>query len=163
MMKLSSAYRRRKDACAVMRRLIKRTAGTLIDLQIDVCEVTVKMRKPVRCLRVWWPMLKMESWAQWMLRNKPQLLLGGQIPDPAGTWKDQYYNFWQSYQLIQPDHPVFSRDDIDKGACIPYFFHGDEGRGQHRRPYLVISWQCAIGHLGPQVTNDTSCHGISLS
>ena len=41
-------------------------------------------------------------------------------------------------------------------ACIPYHIHGDEGRGQLKRPYMVVSWQCVISHHGPQVCNESS-------
>lgn len=139
-----------------MRRLIKSTHGQILDIPVNVCSVQVKLRKPIRGLKVWWPVIRMEDWAKWMLNNKPQLLLGGNALDHKGTWKETFYRFWELYRKIDGSHPVFQRPDFDLGCCIPYFFHGDEGRGQLRRPYMVISWQCAISHLGPQVTNDTS-------
>ena len=159
LVKLSSAYRRQKDACTVMRRLIKSTPGQILDIPVNVCSVQINLRKPIRSLKVWWPVIRMEDWARWMLNNKPQLLLGGNDLDHKGLWKEHFYRFWELYRKIDGSHPVFQRPDFDLGCCIPYFFHGDEGRGQLRRPYMVISWQCAISHLGPQVTNDTSYPG----
>ena len=156
--KLSTAYRDQRNACRVVRSLVRRTPGVSLKLQIDVCEVHVRLRKPVRCLKVWWPMLRLDKWTTYLLGHKPQLLLGGQQPDDMGNWKRMYYDFWGAYKLLCPDHPIFE-SGFDVGGCLPYFVHGDEGRGQLKRPYMCISWQLAIGHLGPQVCNDTSYLG----
>ena len=131
-----------------------------LDIPIDVCPVTVRMRRPVRRLEVWWPILRMDQWAKLLFNQKPQLLLGGQVPDPQGKWKKLYYDFWSVYQNIHGDHPIFSRKDVDMGTCLPYMIHGDEGRGQLKRPYLVVSWQLLIGHNGLQATNDSGYHGV---
>jgi hypothetical protein len=56
---------------------------------------------------------------------------------------------------VCPDHPIFnSGHDINFGTAIPIYIHGDEGRGLLKRPYMVISWQCVVGHGGLQVCND---------
>ena len=132
----------------------------MLDIEISVCQIHVRLRKPVRSLKVYWPILHLSHWVQYFLNNKPEILLGGQRPDPQGKWKDMYYNFWSAYRVANPNHPLFE-EDFDQGACLPYFFHGDEGRGQLKRPYMVISWQLAIGHHGPDVCNDTSYPGCS--
>ena len=150
----------KKNACRIIRSLINKTDGMTLDIPIDVCPVTVRMRRPVRRLEVWWPILRMDQWAKLLFNQKPQLLLGGQVPDPQGKWKKLYYDFWSVYQNIHGDHPIFSRKDVDMGTCLPYMIHGDEGRGQLKRPYLVVSWQLLIGHNGLQATNDSGYHGV---
>lgn len=153
MTKISTAYKSRKHACDVVRSLIKRTPGVALHIPIDVVQIHVRMRKPLRVLKVWWPMIKMGEWANYLISQKPQLLLGGHGLD--GDWRTTLKKFWSSYRQINSSHPVFSQE-YDLGLCVPYFVHGDEGRGQLRRPYMVISWQCVIGHHGLDVVNDTS-------
>ena len=80
-----------KDACRDITKLIKRTPGTTVDIPIDVCEMQVKLRKPIRGVKVWWPVIRMGSWCQYLLRRKP-LLLGGHAV--AGNW-------------VCGDHPIF--------------------------------------------------------
>ncbi|CAK9059481.1 Uncharacterized protein SCF082_LOCUS31509, partial [Durusdinium trenchii] len=113
------------------------------------------LRKPVRCLKVWWPMIRIDQWVKYLASHQPRLLLGGQLPDPNGKWKEMFSKFWSDYKVLNGDHPIFHRGDVDLGACLPYFIHGDEGRGQLKRPYMVVSIQLAIGHGGPEVCNDT--------
>ena len=160
MVKLSRAFCSPKNACRIIHSIIKKTPGMMLDIEISVCQIHVRLRKPVRSLKVYWPILHLSHWVQYFLNNKPEILLGGQRPDPQGKWKDMYYNFWSAYRVANPSHPLFE-EDFDQGACLPYFFHGDEGRGQLKRPYMVISWQLAIGHHGPDVCNDTSYPGCS--
>ena len=136
-----------------------------LDIPIDACEVHVRLRKPVRCLKVWWPMTRIDQWVKYLASHQPRLLLGGQLPDPNGKWKEMFSKFWSDYKVLNGDHPIFHRGDVDLGACLPYFIHGDEGRGQLKRPYMVVSIQLAIGHGGPEVCNDTGyrgCIGIAF-
>ena len=42
--------------------------------------------------------------------------------------------------------------------CIPLFLHGDEGRGQCKRPVLVVSFQCVIGWSGDENVNSKKRH-----
>ena len=151
--KIAAAFKSRKNACRSIRRLITATPGVTLKIPIDVCEVHVKLRKPIRVLKAWWPMIRLDQWAKFLLREKPELLLGGN--STKGNWRKTFTEFWDNYKKVDSQHPIHS-ESFDLGGCIPYYIHGDEGRGQLRRPYMVISWQCMISHQGPQVVNDTS-------
>ena len=154
--KLSTAYKDPKTACRVVRALIKRTPGVALKIPIDVCEVHVKLRRPIRVLQCFWPVLSINGWVHYLVASKPQLLLAGHARD--GDWHSTFTHFWRQYQKIEPNHPIFT-SSFDPGTCVPYYIHGDEGRGQLKRPYMVISWQCLIGMHGLDVVNDTSCAG----
>ena len=104
-------------------------------------------------MEVWWPHISMREWCRFFVSSKPQLLLAGCTPEQ--NWMEFFRNFWDDYRLIDRDHPVYS-SGYNLGACVPYFVHGDEGRGQNKRPYMVLSWQTVIGHMGIGATNDTS-------
>ena len=143
---------RRNHACRMIRRLVKRT-GVALDIPIGVCEVHVKLHKPIRARKTLWPILSMSDWVKYMVSRKPQLLLGGN--SVKDNWRKMFSDFWAHYKLVDSTPPIFS-ESFELGACIPYHVHGDEGRGQLKRPYLVLAWQCVIGHHGPEKVNDTS-------
>ena len=124
-----------------------------LKIDIDVCEVHVKLRKPIRVANVYWPVLSINKWVEYLLSHKPQLLLAGHALN--GNWRGVFNMFWEKYQQIDPQHPIY-QSDYDRSACVPYYIHGDEGRGHLRRPYMVISWQCVVAHHGVDVVNDTS-------
>lgn len=151
--KIGAAFKSKKNACRTIRRLINRTPGVTLKIPIDICEVHVKLRKPLRVLKAWWPMIRLDEWAKFLIREKPELLLGGN--SVKGNWRKTFTDFWDNYKKVDGQHPILS-ESFDLGGCVPYYIHGDEGRGQLRRPYMVISWQCMLSHHGPQVVNDTS-------
>ena len=88
-----------------------------------------------------------------MLKNKPKILLGGHSLD--GDWRAMFKKFWSDYKIYSGDHPLF-KTKFNQECCVPFFIHGDEGRGQLKRPFMVISTQFAIGRDGPGVINDNS-------
>lgn len=152
--KVAGAYQSRKNACRNLTRLIKRTPGATLPIDIDVCLVHVRLRKPSRSKQLYWPIISLSSWCKYLLQHKPPLILGGH--DLSGDWKESFKSFWRNYKVVCPDHPIYNDDGCDSGLCIPYFVHGDEGRGQLRRPYMVVSIQFAIGHGGIETINDNS-------
>lgn len=156
--KMNTAYTSRTNACRTIRRLVKRTPGVALDIPISACEVHVKLRKPIRAVKVHWPVLSMKDWVHYMVSRKPELLLAGN--SFGSSWRQTFVDFWNDYKAIDGTHPIFA-EDFELGACIPYHLHGDEGRGQLRRPYLVLSWQCLIGQLGAEKVNDTSFLGVA--
>lgn len=152
---MAASYRNPRNVCRDLTTLIKKTPGATLNIPIQVCRVQIKVRKPVRCLEVWWPMITLADWCQYFMANKPRYLLAGYALDESQAWQGTFRKFWRTYQQLNPDHPLFSTD-FSWGHCVPIMIHGDEGRGQLKRPYLVASWQCVISHLGPEVTNDTT-------
>ena len=159
-MKVSGSFRSRKNACRDLTRLIKRTPGATLKVPIEVCKIHIRLRKPLRCMEVWWPHISMREWCRFFVSSKPQLRLAGRTPEQ--NWMEIFRTFWADYRLIDPNHPVYGTG-YNLGACVPYFVHGDEGRGQNKRPYMVLSWQPVIGHMGIGATNDTSYLGCYLA
>ena len=71
--------------------------------------------------------------------------LGGNTLD---TWEDaqaMLQTFWGRYKNIDPslvpEHP---------SQTVPFYIHGDEGRGLGKRPLLVISFQPTMSWTGGQ-------------
>ena len=153
LLKVAACSRIKRTACRDITRLIRRTPGTTLDIPIDVCLVTVKLRKPLRRETVWWPILRMDSWCKFFLEKKPQLLLAGHTVD--GDWPGTFLKFWNLYKKVDGTHPIYE-SGYDLSGCVPIYVHGDEGRGQLKRPYMVVSWQNVIGFGGMEKCNDTS-------
>ena len=160
MAKVAGCYRTERHACRDLTKLIKRTNGVTLDIPISVCKLNVRMRKPVRCMVAYWPVLKMSDWCKFFVRHRPEMLLGGH--KITGAWRPMFAEFWANYRQTCGDHPLFRRD-FDFSCCVPFMVHGDEGRGQLRRPYLVVSWQSVIGHLGPHLTTEPGTLGVELT
>ena len=162
LVKVAGVIGGKTNACRNLTRLIKRTPDTVLDIPISVCKVTIALRKPLRRVEVFWPCIKMSDWCKYLVEFKPEFLLAGHtLSGNDGDWRTTFKQFWWDYERICPDHPLYS-SDFDRGGCIPYFIHGDEGRGQLKRPYLVLAWQCAIGHGGIGTINDDSNLGFPI-
>ncbi|CAE7650537.1 unnamed protein product [Symbiodinium sp. CCMP2592] len=56
--------------------------------------------------------------------------------------------FWDLYQEVDPSHPVFT-ESLNRKCTLPYFLHGDEGRGRHsfcsRLIFTAIPARCYNG------------------
>ena len=94
------------------------------------------------------PVLLLSSWLQFFLDyNLVHLMSGLRAPDPhrcAAQWK----SFWESYQKIAPQHPIYeraARGEVDLSRCIGLLLHGDEGRTKKKAALLVISAQSILG------------------
>lgn len=103
-----------------------------------------------------WPIIKLESWLDYMLGHQPELLLGGHCLQDHG-WKDMFAKVWHLYRSVDGAHRVYQDfAEAEFATCIPFMIHGDEGRGLVRRPYMVISTQPVVGHKGLHFTNESS-------
>lgn len=77
-------------------------------------------------------------------------LLGGKrLPDDLHAVHEMLSQFWERHQFVDgrctaPKEPR---------CTIPYFIHGDEGRGQVKRPILVVSFQPLFSWGGEQTLN----------
>ena len=151
--KLSSIYKNKKNACRALHRLVEH-AGVTLPLSMDAVQITIKRMKPLGEFKTWWPFLSMQTWASYLLENCPGMLLGGYtLSNPA--WKQTMRLFWGAYQSIDPTHFIYA-SDYSWDTMIPYCFHGDEGRGSGRVPFLVLSWQPIVSHKGMDQCNDSS-------
>lgn len=153
--KLAGLHKCQKTACRTLHRLVE-SYGVTLPLRFHAVSITVRKLKPVRVVEAWWPFFSMRTWAEYLLANYPRVLLGGSLLQDHHLWRPMLQEFWDSYQLYDPDHPVFA-SDYDRSCLVPWAFHGDEGRGQARIPFLTLSWQPLVGHRGLNSCNDSSC------
>lgn len=89
------------------------------------------------------------------MRDCPKFFLGGFTPlRDEQEYGDMFATFWSNFQTIQPSHPIYSqKSDEERRRCIPYAWHGDEGRGLCKVPLLVLSYQVLIPFTGPDNLN----------
>ena len=92
-----------------------------------------------------WPVLLLSDWVRTAFQEpfKGFYLLGGKKSDQLDEVKAMLSRFWSRYRLVDsdvaPEHPEIT---------IPFFIHGDEGRGQCKRPVLVLAAQPVFGWGG---------------
>lgn len=123
-------------------------------IPIDAVRTPVVFKKPkVRVEWIWWPVLKMGDWIKALIRYNPRIILAGNLLEEEIAWKHVFSSFWSIYKTIEPSHPVFN-SSIALTNAIPYYIHGDEGRGLRSRPFLVESFQPVISESGLFETNE---------
>lgn len=153
--KLSSIHnpKNQKNACRALHRLVEH-AGVTLPLSIDAVQITIKRLKPLGEFKAWWPFISMKTWASYLLEHYPGMLLAGfSLSNPR--WSQTMRKFWKQYQSVDPSHSIYS-SDYSWDTLIPYCFHGDEGRGSGKVPFLVMSWQPILSHRGMDECNDSS-------
>lgn len=99
-----------------------------------------------------WPILHLSEWMKTAFTDPYNgfFLLGGKrLPDDLHAVHEMLSQFWERHQFVDgrctaPKEPR---------CTIPYFIHGDEGRGQVKRPILVVSFQPLFSWGGEQTLN----------
>lgn len=117
-----------------------------------------------RTQQVWWPVLRMSSWVQALCQEAPGMILAGHRLEDTVGWQSTFSDFWMKYKSFCPSHPIFT-SSYDLRLVVPYYFHGDEGRGQCRRQFMVESFQPCISWKGSAFTNESgypALHSILL-
>ena len=79
------------------------------------------------------------EWLRYLLTDNVSLLCGD------GPVAERFASFWAGYRLAHPRHQVFTARATELDRVVPLYLHGDEGRGQKKSPYLVLSIQSPIG------------------
>ncbi len=64
--------------------------------------------------------------------------------------------FWSRHAFVDASLPEFPRQ------TIPFLIHGDEGRGQCKRPVLVVSFQPIIGWSGEDHVNSSKYFAYNI-
>ena len=87
--------------------------------------------------------LKVGDMASYLLRNYPEVLLGGDTLETCGK---RCRRFWENYKTNMPSHKVFQHfDGDDFERIIPICIHGDKGRTLKKSPIANYSWESVWG------------------
>eukprot|EP00435_Cladocopium_sp_Y103_P057691 s983_g20.t1 len=102
----------------------------------------------LRCKDVSVPVLRLRDWVNYLLAGNHWHIVTGLVrPD----WKREeaiLNAFWNQYRVQEPNHPIFEKErlgEVRLSHCAPLLFHGDEGRGRKRSPFLVCSFYSILG------------------
>lgn len=96
-----------------------------------------------------WPVLHLRDWIQVAFRAPffGHFLLGGRQVQEIGLVEAMLTQFWNRYEFeagMMPHTP---------SRTIGLFLHGDEGRGQCKRPILNVAFQPIISWAGENTVN----------
>ena len=150
--------RNKRNACRNLHTLIHRTGRTLpVKVSAIPSKVMVVSGKP-KVVTVNFPILLPSAWAETLFKEGGHVLLGGHHVSDVDGYGAMFKDFWSRFQAVRPDHNIFEQD-YDHRFCIPYGYHGDEGRGKTRKPVMVLSWQPIMSHRGPRCTNSSGFLG----
>ena len=108
------------------------------------------------------------TWAIWGLVAHNFNENMGYILAPTSSWLSPWGKWFGQSILAKDVEEVLGHLQVNwPTAChifffsdtryvVPYCFHGDEGRGSGRVPFLVLSWQPIVGLKGLDQCNDSS-------
>ena len=94
------------------------------------------------------PVLKMTSWARFLLKHNCWHVLTGLLAPDDRREKAILKAFWAKFQEQCPEHDIFrmaQSNELSLESTAPVCIHGDEGRGQKHKAYLVVSFRSLLG------------------
>ena len=97
------------------------------------------------------------DWLRCIISSDISILCGDNNPETC------FRDFWEAFRLNNPDHKVFQVHSSEVlTRVVPLFLHGDEGRGQKKSPYLVLSMESPIGCI-PRLKGACGCRAYMES
>ena len=92
-----------------------------------------------------------ETWVKYFVEENLAVLTGSGHPE------QNLRAFWDAFRLANPTHKVFQVHKPDEmHRVLPFYLHGDEGRGQKKSPYYVVSMESPLGAV-PRPKPPCSC------
>ena len=71
------------------------------------------------------------------------------LPSPAlGDVEKILTDFWASFKVLHPNHPVYQKYNGTLKNCIPMKIHSDEGTGLRKSAVLQVSWGPVLTQTG---------------
>ena len=137
--------------CRNLNNLIEKSARAL-RLPISTTPAPIKTSRrgrPLKSKVVDYPLLRPPDWMQCIFRAGGHFLLAGQSLDEIESFGDTHQAFWSRYSAMEPQFMF----EGNVRMAIPYALHGDEGRGQGKKPVLVLSLQPLITSADMSKTN----------
>lgn len=96
-----------------------------------------------------WPVLKLTDWMKTSMEDPWQgfFMLGGYKLDNLSQAESMFERFWQRFEALEGYAPPCPK------RTVPIYLHGDEGRGQAKRPILIVAFQPLITWAGEEHSN----------
>ena len=96
--------------------------------------------------------VRMTDYCEYFLRKAPFLLVGGN----GDEVRPRLQKFWEAFRNHHPTHQVYQAHANELDRCIPYMFHGDEGKGPKRATFMDFSFETPFG-LDLRTHRDNVC------
>lgn len=146
-------YDRHRSNCSRgLHGFIHRTGRTL-RVQIDAVQTPIKISHRRKVGTRPWPVCYLSSWCKVCMEDRKYagfFLLGGHhVYNDVEKIESMLLNFWNRYLRVDPQEEMPPSPE----RTIGFYIHGDEGRGQGRRPLLIISFQPIIPWCGENEVN----------
>lgn len=143
-----------RNASRNLYRLAHRKKKT-VPVEISRVVIPIRASRRRKVQRRPWPVLYLSSWVKVCFQEPYDgfFLLGGYKLKDLPAIEDMLGRFWDRYAFVDTDRPKHPR------RTIPYFLHGDEGRGQCKRPLLILSFQPVLGWSGEDHVNSKKLLG----
>ena len=143
---------KRKNASRILHAFVHRKGKTL-PVPVTPIDVPLRVSRRRKVITRPWPVLLLSDWVRTTCED-PQyagyFLLGGFKLDQWEKVESMLETFWNRFGKLEPENvPAKPKQ------TIPILLHGDEGRGQGKRPILVIGYQPLIPWAGQDVVNST--------
>ena len=105
-----------------------------------------------------WPVLHLADWLETGFKSPYAgfYFLGGLKLNNLVEVESLLSDFWEKHSSVEGNKPAIP------SRTIPILVHGDEGRGQAKRPLLVVSFQPIIGWTGADNVNSKKYFGFSI-
>ncbi|CAE7292132.1 unnamed protein product [Symbiodinium sp. CCMP2592] len=94
------------------------------------------------------PILKLRDWGQFLADKHCLHLLVGLAKPDLKREQNICEEFWAKHKKLYPDHEIYERfaqGSLDPKLTYPFVYHGDEGRGRRRTPFLVGNFHSLMG------------------
>ncbi|CAE7810191.1 unnamed protein product [Symbiodinium sp. CCMP2456] len=107
--------------------------------------------------------LHLQDWIRFLLvKNCFHILTGLVRPDEIRQ-EAILRHFWERYKISNESHPIYELErqgKISLERTAPLLYHGDEGRGRRRLPFLVTSWSSMLGRGAEPADRFRKKHGV---
>lgn len=121
--------------------------GMSLPVSISCVPTPVKVRTQVADLP--WPVLMLSSWLRLVFESTSgAMVLNGCRLAQQDLWQRELWSFWTLFRTVLPSHPIYEQNEEYWSRCIPFQYHGDEGRGKLRRQVLICSYAPALQSKG---------------
>ena len=92
------------------------------------------------------PYIKPSDALAYMLKNTPEVVLGGFASFQEGG-ASLLHGFWEAYRTHHPSHQVFEQHEGSLQYCLPFYLYGDEGRGRRRGNTAMFMMDFPFGEV----------------
>ena len=122
-----------------------------LNVKVAAVKTPIKSSTRYKKREAMWPVLHLSEWFRVACMEPYDgfYFLGGlRLHEDLDSIKHMLRDFWNKHKY----HDNFGPPPIPE-LTIPFYLHGDEGRGQVKRPILVVSFQPCISWMGGEYHN----------